>query len=138
MSLYMPGNKSSSSRADTQYDNRTLPNGSKTILASRGKPQGIISDNAGQFKLASETVSEFWRQILTHDDVISYTANEKINWKFIVKLAPWMGGFYERLIGLLKRSLRKTIGKLCLSNEQLLTVLKERAAEFKAFSLHWR
>ena len=59
---------------------------------------------------------------------MSYVANENINWKFIVELAPWMGGFYERLIGLLKRSLRKTIGKLCLSNEQLLTVLKETEA----------
>ena len=36
-----------------------------------------------------------------------------------------MGGFYERLIGLVKRSLRKAIGKLCLSYEQLLTMLKE-------------
>lgn len=102
--------------------------GLRRFLASRGKPQEIISDNASQFKLASETVNELWRQILTHDDVISYVANENINWKFIVELAPWMGGFYERLIGLLKRSLRKTIGKLCLSNEQLLTVLKETEA----------
>lgn len=101
--------------------------GLRRFLASRGKPQEIISHNASQFKLASETVNELWRQILTHDDVISYVANEN-NWKFIVELAPWMGGFYERLIGLLKRSLRKTIGKLCLSNEQLLTVLKETEA----------
>ena len=39
-----------------------------------------------------------------------------------------MGGFYERLIGLVKRSLRKTIGKLCLTSNQLLTVLKEAEA----------
>ena len=43
----------------------------------------------------------------------------------IFELAPWMGGFYERLIGLLKRSLRKAIGKLCLTYNQLLTILKE-------------
>ena len=39
-----------------------------------------------------------------------------------------MGGFYERLIGLVKRSLRKAIGQLCLTNDQLLTVLKEAEA----------
>ena len=39
-----------------------------------------------------------------------------------------MGGFYERLVGLVKRSLRKTLGKVCLTNEQLLTVLKEAEA----------
>ena len=38
------------------------------------------------------------------------------------------GGFYKRLIGLVKRSLRKAIGKLCLTNDQLLTVLKEAEA----------
>ncbi|CAC5413046.1 FAM208A [Mytilus coruscus] len=36
-----------------------------------------------------------------------------------------MGGFYERLVGLAKRSLRKTIGKVCLSVEQLRTLLTE-------------
>lgn len=36
-----------------------------------------------------------------------------------------MGGFYERLIGLVKRSLRKSIGKLCLTYEQLLTISME-------------
>ena len=57
--------------------------------------------------------------------MLSYAANESIKWKFIVELAPWMGGFYERLIGLVKRSLRKAIGKLCLTYDQLLTILKE-------------
>ena len=36
-----------------------------------------------------------------------------------------MGGFYERLIGVLKRCLRKPIGKLCLTSEQLRTLLAE-------------
>lgn len=35
-----------------------------------------------------------------------------------------MGGFYERLEGIVKRSLQKAIGKLCLCSEQLL-ILKE-------------
>ena len=39
-----------------------------------------------------------------------------------------MGGFYERLIGIVKRCLRKTIGKLCLTNEQFRTLLAESEA----------
>ena len=39
-----------------------------------------------------------------------------------------MGGFYERLVGLVKRSLRKAIGRKLLTNDQLLTVLKETEA----------
>ena len=37
-------------------------------------------------------------------------------------------GFYERLVGVVKRSLRKAIGKVCLTNEQLLTFIKEAEA----------
>ena len=42
-----------------------------------------------------------------------------------MELAPWMGGFYKRLIGLVKRSLRKTIGRRLLTTIQLQTLLKE-------------
>ena len=53
--------------------------------------------------------------------MLSYVANENIQWTLIVELAPWMGGFYERLVGLVKWSLHKAIGKILLKNEQLLT-----------------
>ena len=99
--------------------------GFRRFLSQHGKPKEIISDTASQFKLASDIIEKVWRQILSEKDVLSYAANESIKWKFIVKLAPWMGGFYERLIGLVKRSLRKAIGKLCLTYDQLLTILKE-------------
>ncbi|MCG8078743.1 MAG: hypothetical protein JAY75_21215, partial [Candidatus Thiodiazotropha taylori] len=97
-------------------------------MARHGKPCKIISDNAAQFKLASDTVDKIWGEILTEDDTTSYIANENIQWTFTVELAPWMGGFYERLVGIVKRSLRKAIGKLCLGSEQLLTILKEAEA----------
>lgn len=48
--------------------------------------------------------------------------------KFIVEMAPWMGGFYERLVAIIKRSLRKAIGRNILSTDQMHTVLKEVGA----------
>ncbi|XP_028514956.1 uncharacterized protein LOC110239437 [Exaiptasia diaphana] len=41
------------------------------------------------------------------------------------KEPPWWGGFYERLVGLTKRFLKKTIGKACLGFVELNTVLTE-------------
>ena len=38
-----------------------------------------------------------------------------------VEIAPLIGGFYVRSTGFVKRSLRKAIIKLCLTNDQLLT-----------------
>lgn len=48
-----------------------------------------------------------------------------IKWKFITELAPWIGGFYERLVGLVKRSLRKSLSRRLVTDVQLITVLKE-------------
>ena len=80
--------------------------GFRRFLARHGKPDKLISHNASQFKLASAAIDKLWQQILTEEDVVSYSASENIKWKYIVELAPWMGGFYERLIGLVKGFMR--------------------------------
>jgi len=46
-----------------------------------------------------------------------------------------MGGFYERLIALVKQSLRKSIGKICLTMVQLETVVKEVEAIVNSWPL---
>ena len=63
--------------------------------------------------------------MLTSNEVNVFSTNQGIEWKFIVDLASWMGGLYERLVGLTKRALRKTIGNKCLTEKQLVTVLTE-------------
>ena len=81
--------------------------GSRRFVTRHSRPKKVISDNAAQFKLASDTIYNLWGEILTEDDVISYATKQNIHWDFNVDVAPWMGGFYERLVGMVKRSLRK-------------------------------
>ena len=100
--------------------------GLSRFVARHGSPCEIIADNASQFKLAHDTIDKLWGQMLKETDVFSYSVNEKIRWNFIVELASWMGGFCELLIGLVKRSLRKAIDKLCLTGNQLLKSLSIR------------
>jgi len=91
----------------------------RCFIATRGTPREIVCNNALQFKLASETTNMIWKQILESEDVLQYSANYGVKWSFIVEIGPSMGGFYERLVGLVKRSLRKTIGKKMLTLDQL-------------------
>ena len=63
--------------------------------------------------------------ITENEDVSGYLSNHGIKWTFVVQLVPWMGGFYERLIGLVKRSIRKELGKLYLYRSQLETITIE-------------
>ena len=84
--------------------------GLKRFIARRGTPQRIISDNAKTFK-AAET-----RQFL---------ADRGISWQFNVPRAPWMGGFFERMVQSTKRCLKKILKNSSLTYEELETVLIE-------------
>ena len=46
-----------------------------------------------------------------------------LKWKFNLAQAPWWGGFFESLIGIMKRCLSKVIGRSLLSYEELEEVL---------------
>lgn len=87
--------------------------GLRRFTAARGCPVVIVSDNALQFKLSAEVLNS------------SLCQNNMIQWRFIPELSPWHGGFYERLVGLVKHCLRRTLDKTLLTNNQLITVIKE-------------
>ncbi|XP_055922602.1 uncharacterized protein LOC129953417 [Eupeodes corollae] len=78
--------------------------GIRRFIARRGVPRVIWSDNAATFKKSSK---EFFK------------------WRFIVERAPWWGGFWERLVGVVKSALRAAIGKATLNTNQLYTFLTE-------------
>ena len=75
-----------------------------------------------QFKLTKTTLDKQWRQVFKEKDVLNYVSTEGIKWSFTTALAPWQGGFYERLVGMVKRSLRKLKGRSLLVT--LLTEIK--------------
>ena len=82
----------------------------RRFAARRGRPELIISDNAAQFKLVKTVIDKQWRQLSIDEKVITYFSDKGIKWQFTTALAPWQGGFYERLVELVKRCLRKAIG----------------------------
>ncbi|XP_045782904.1 uncharacterized protein LOC123879305 [Maniola jurtina] len=85
----------------------------RRTIATRKVPQLITSDNATHFKLIAEILSK------------QYCIDNKIQWKFIPQLTPWFGGFDERLIGIVKNCMKRTLAKHMLSDSQLTTVVKE-------------
>ena len=84
----------------------------KQFIARRGKPTQIILDNAPQFKLTKTTTDKAWKETISNHEVQSYTANQGTEWNFMVELAPWMGGFYDRLVGTVKGALKNQLAKL--------------------------
>ena len=89
------------------------------FVSRRGRPTLMVSDNATNFKKASLILNAA-EQVQLHDDVKGLIGCQ---WYFIPSRTPWFGGFYERLIGLMKTTLRKTIGKALLNEYEFTTVL---------------
>ena len=95
----------------------------RRFISRRGVPECIISDNAKTFRAGAQELQTIKNQVLKPNASQQFLANHNINWKFITERAPWWGGFYERLIGLVKRCLKKTIGKAYLNMIELNTIL---------------
>ena len=67
----------------------------RRFIARKGLPRAFISDN---FKTSKS--KEIKHLILSLN----------IKWKFILEKSPWWGGFYERIIGIIKRCIKKVVG----------------------------
>lgn len=72
-----------------------------------GPPHTIMSDNAPTFRQLSGELTGL------------------CTWSFIPEASPWWGGFWERLVGLVKRALRITLHGQKLNIAQFTTVLYE-------------
>ncbi|XP_064648771.1 uncharacterized protein LOC135500981 [Lineus longissimus] len=94
----------------------------RRMMSRRGRCRMMLSDNAKTFKKASDIVQKIFKK---QDDVRDKLEQEGIRWKFITERAPWHGGFYERMVGSVKRPLKKVLGKSKLTLIELMTVLTE-------------
>ncbi|XP_064649968.1 uncharacterized protein LOC135501660 [Lineus longissimus] len=84
----------------------------RRFAARRGLPSEFHSDNAATFTGADTLLQQ-------------YFGPHSPKWNFIAPRSPWWGGFWERLVGSVKRSLRKSLGKKSLTRSELETTLHE-------------
>lgn len=86
----------------------------RRITARFSPPQTVFSDNAPQYKPLKEVLERMY----THD----------WDWKNIVSGASWMGGAYERLVGITKQAILRTFHGVALNESQFRTALVEIAS----------
>ena len=91
----------------------------KRLIARRGRPTKVYSDNGKTFVAAAK-----WLKTARKDEKFNdFLADNDITWQFNLSRAPWWGGQFERLIGVVKSSLYKTIGHGLLTWSELGEVL---------------
>ena len=86
----------------------------RRFIARRGKPTTIIFDNAPQFRLVKSGLDQQWGNVHKDESELNFFSYEAIEWRFTTALALWKGGLYERLVGVVKRALRKGMGQQIL------------------------
>ena len=98
------------------------------FTSRKGPPVHIISDNASTFIGAAAHIKA---NIEAHA-LQELLAVRQIKWSFIPKRAPWFGGFYERLIGITKNSIRKALGRSSVTFDELQTIVTQAESTINA------
>ena len=91
----------------------------KRFIAGRGRPQKVYSDNGRSFVAAARWLRGIMRDEKMHD----YLSRNHMTWQFNLSRAPWWGGQFERLVGLVKQALYKSIGGANLTWSELEEVI---------------
>lgn len=92
--------------------------GLRRFVARRGRPKVIYSDNGTNF-----VGTENLLKTLDWDLIVRESSVRRIQWKNIPPSAAWWGGWWERLVQMVKKLLKRVIGRASLKYEELATIL---------------
>ncbi|XP_028966870.1 uncharacterized protein LOC100908309 [Galendromus occidentalis] len=84
----------------------------------------IISDNARTFLKAEKELKSLFEKA-KHPDCQSLLSKKGMKWSHSTERAPWHGAFWERLVQVVKRPLRKILGIHALPFRETETLLFE-------------
>jgi len=90
----------------------------RRFVARRGRPSTIYSDNGTNFVGAENGFETLNWAIIERN-----SGTQRIQWKFNPPTATWWGGFWERLIRVMKDLLKRVLGKALLNHEELMTTV---------------
>ena len=90
----------------------------RRLIARRGRPQKIYSDYGKTFVAAAKWLKRIKNDERLHDWLAKY----EIRWQFNTSRAPWWGGQFERIVGLVKQALYKAGGSTSLTRNILIGI----------------
>ena len=105
----------------TDLSEKTFLQAFRRFAARRSLPRLIMSDNASTYMSASKELEKLFQS----PTLKAILMKKGTTWRFIPKRAPWYGGFWERLIGMVKVSLKKVLGRAFITLTALQTIIVE-------------
>lgn len=90
----------------------------RQFIARRGRPRTVYSDNRTNCVGVKNSLEQ-----LDCQEINEYSSINNIHWKLNPPASPWWGGWWERIVRILKELLRRVLGRACLSYQEMTTVL---------------
>ncbi|XP_070537459.1 uncharacterized protein [Ptychodera flava] len=81
----------------------------------------MMSDNKSIYLSAADEHHD----LMNSQEVKDLLAEHRVTWTFIPIRAPWRGGFWERVIGLMKTTIKKVLSRAFVTFDELRTLLTE-------------
>lgn len=94
------------------------------MVAARGKPEEVTSDNGTNFVGAERELRELIQSI-DQEKIVDEGANKGIKWNWNPPLGSHFGGVFESLVKVAKRSMKAIVGNAGLTDDELHTAIKE-------------
>ncbi|KRX18442.1 hypothetical protein T07_13209, partial [Trichinella nelsoni] len=110
---------------------RRLLQALRRFIARSGKPCVLQSDNFKSFKQLGKDLRQLSSTEMI-DNIARELTSHRIQWNFITERAPWMGGYWERLIRSMKISLKKVLQNSMLDDEEFRTIISEVEARMNS------
>ncbi|XP_055927972.1 uncharacterized protein LOC129959175 [Argiope bruennichi] len=88
----------------------------RRFFARRGRVNIIYTDNGTNFVGSSNAL-----KTLDWEKIMSFSTMKKIKWNFNPQTAAWWGGWWERMIRMLKEMPRRILGRKSIDYEELET-----------------
>ena len=96
----------------------------RKMMARRGKPRNIYSDNGTNFAGAERELKECLDGV-DQAKISDTLSQDRIQWSFNHTSAPHFGGVWERLVKSAKKALKITLNDQLVNDETLLTLMAE-------------
>lgn len=100
----------------------------KRFISRRGMVQEIHSDNATNFHGANNELHQLYQQFQnqhTVDKIQQFCQIREVQWHFIPADAPEFGGLWEAAVKSTKTHLKRVVGNVMLTFEELATIMTE-------------
>lgn len=107
----------------TDLSNEAFMSAFARFAARRGFPSSATSDNGRKFVGAYRELKEMHQFLEDHNsEIFSSLAVQDVTWTFNSPSAPHFGGSFEAGVKSAKRLLKRIIGDMAFTYEELLTV----------------